>query len=329
MPQPRPCTGCANFSRRGWLAVELHRGRRATPRGSPPAAARWPALRPAAVAAGDVHMHARGRALQDVLTAVRHGCTIDQAGWRLYPNAERRLRSLEHELERCIRRRCSMRASPSPSAASFSLTQLRYEYPPELVPDGLTASEHLRALTEAGIARRWPQGVPAAVRALIERELALIAELRYEHFFLTVHDVVASRASENILCQGRGSAANSAVCYALGITEIDPARMQLLFERFISRERASRPTSTSTSSTSGARRSSSTSTASTAANAPRWRHGDLLPLAQRDARCRQGARLSPSRSTADAAARMVGCSGRDPARTICRRAASIPARLCG
>ena len=124
---------------------------------------------------------------------------------------------------------------------SFSLSQLHYEYPPELVPDGLTAGEHLHALTEAGIARRWPRGVPATIRATIERELALIVELHYEHFFLTVHDVVEYARRENILCQGRGSAANSAVCYALGITEIDPARMQLLFERFISRERNEPP----------------------------------------------------------------------------------------
>jgi len=124
---------------------------------------------------------------------------------------------------------------------AFSLSQLHYEYPPELVPAGRTASGHLRALTQAGLQRRWPRGTPKSVLGLIERELALISELRYEHFFLTVYDLVDYARGKGILCQGRGSAANSAVCYALGITEIDPARTQLLFERFISRERNEPP----------------------------------------------------------------------------------------
>jgi error-prone DNA polymerase len=228
------------FPHRGWLAVELHRGaddsgrlaqlcRLAERCGLP------------AVATGDVHMHLRSRrALQDVLTAVRHGCTIDQAGERLYPNAERHLRSLA-QLRHLYPPALLDQSVAIAERCVFSLAQLHYEYPPELVPAGLTASAHLRALTETGLQRRWPRGVPQSVRELVEKELGLIAELRYEHFFLTVHDLVEYARQEHILCQGRGSAANSAICYALGITEIDPARTQLLFERFISRERNEPP----------------------------------------------------------------------------------------
>ena len=105
----------------------------------------------------------------------------------------------------------------------------------------MTAAAHLRTLTAAGIKRRWPVGAPPSVIALIEKELALIAELKYEHYFLTVADIVRYARSRDILCQGRGSAANSAVCYALGVTEVDPARINMLFERFISKERAEAP----------------------------------------------------------------------------------------
>jgi len=228
------------FPTRGWLAVELHRA-------GDDAARLTHALNLAersglpAVASGDVHMHLRTRRpLQDVLTATRHGCTVEEAGWRLHPNAERHLRTLP-DLCTLYPQALLDESVAIAERCEFSLSQLHYEYPPELVPAGLTAHEHLHALTEAGLTRRWPQGVPNAVREAIEKELALIAELRYEHFFLTVHDVVQYASRENILCQGRGSAANSAVCYALGITEIDPARMQLLFERFISRERNEPP----------------------------------------------------------------------------------------
>ena len=228
------------FPARGWLAVELHRGADDAARLAAALALAHASGVPA-VASGDVHMHRRARRpLQDVLSAVRHGCTVDQAGWRLYPNAERRLRSLQ-ELRRLYPPSLLDESVAIAERCDFSLSQLRYEYPPELVPDGLSAGEHLRALTEAGLARRWPCGAPAPICDTIERELALIVELGYEHFFLTVHDVVEYARRENILCQGRGSAANSAVCYALGITEIDPGRMQLLFERFISRERNEPP----------------------------------------------------------------------------------------
>src|SRR2546426_434088 len=123
----------------------------------------------------------------------------------------------------------------------FSLDELRYEYPEELVPTGETPSSHLRKLTEKGLRWRFPNGAPEEIRKLIEHELALIAELKYEPFFLTVYDVVEFARAKKILCQGRGSAANSAVCYALGITEIDPARMNGLFERFVSKERHEPP----------------------------------------------------------------------------------------
>jgi error-prone DNA polymerase len=124
---------------------------------------------------------------------------------------------------------------------SFSLDELRYEYPEELVPTGETPASWLRKLTEQGLARRFPEGATQKIRDLVERELALIAELSYEPFFLTVHDVVAFARREGILCQGRGSAANSAVCYALGVTEVNPAKQELLFERFISKERNEPP----------------------------------------------------------------------------------------
>ena len=193
------------------------------------------------VAAGDVHMHRRSRRmLQDALTAVRLRRPVHACGLALFPNGERHLRHrlrlgnvypvdlIEETLG--IAARCQ-----------FSLDSLRYEYPQELVPDGITPAAHLRQLTEQGLRQRFPQGVPESVRQLIEHELALIAELAYEPYFLTVEDIVRFARSRDILCQGRGSAANSAVCYALGITEVDPARMSMLFERFLSRERREPP----------------------------------------------------------------------------------------
>jgi error-prone DNA polymerase len=230
----------AHFPDRAWIAVELHRGARDVPR-----LEQLTALAAAhglpAVAAGDVHMHRRARRrLQDVLTATRHGCTLEAAGLRLFPNGERHLRPLA-VLERLYPPALLAESCTIAERCRFALDALHYEYPEELVPPGTSASAHLRALTRAGMQRRWPAGAPAEVTALIERELALIAELRYEHFFLTVHDVVRYARGRGILCQGRGSAANSAACYALGITEVDPARMSVLFERFISRERNEPP----------------------------------------------------------------------------------------
>ncbi|HEY5701615.1 MAG TPA: PHP domain-containing protein, partial [Gammaproteobacteria bacterium] len=192
-------------------------------------------------AAGDVHMHARARQpLQDTLTAIRLGCSVAQAGCHLYPNAERRLRS-RAQLARLYPPKLLEETLAIAERCCFSLDELHYEYPREIVPEGLTPSAYLRRLTEAGLRRRFPEGVSVKVRALVERELGLIAELQYEAYFLTVHDIVRFARERNILCQGRGSAANSAVCYCLGITEVDPARMDMLFERFISRERNEPP----------------------------------------------------------------------------------------
>ena len=245
------------FGDRGWLAAELFAGA-----GDRARLARLTSLSSATglplVAAGDVHMHVRARrALQDTLTAIRRRTPLSECGYALFPNGERHLRSRArlasvyppallaetlHVAERC----------------HFSLDELRYEYPEEIVPQGETPASWLRKLTERGLAQRYdPHGdaehilrgdatfrcakAPAEVRGLVEHELALIGELRYEPYFLTVQDIVAFAKSQGILCQGRGSAANSAVCYALGITEVDPSRMSMLFERFISKERNEPP----------------------------------------------------------------------------------------
>ncbi|MBT8066718.1 MAG: error-prone DNA polymerase [Gammaproteobacteria bacterium] len=193
------------------------------------------------VASGDVHMHRRSRRiLQDALTAIRHGTTIDNAGFALYANGERHLRQLE--TLRCIYPPELLAETVRiADAIGFSLDELRYEYPDELVPAGETPTTYLRKLTEQGMQRRWPGSVPQKVVQLVEHELALIADLVYEPFFLTVYDIVSFARSEGILCQGRGSAANSAVCFCLGITEVDPGRMQMLVERFISKERNEPP----------------------------------------------------------------------------------------
>ncbi|WP_036189707.1 error-prone DNA polymerase [Marinobacterium lacunae] len=193
------------------------------------------------VCAGDVNMHEPSRQpLQDILTAIRLRTTIDQAGWRLAANAERHLRSLP-KLEKIYPQALREQTLEIASLCSFSLDELRYEYPDELVPNGLTPRAHLRALVEAGVKRRFPEGVPEQVRQQIERELQLIAELKYEPYFLTIEDIVRFARDNRILCQGRGSAANSVVCYCLGITEVDPRRVNLLFERFLSKERNEPP----------------------------------------------------------------------------------------
>ncbi|MFZ0789178.1 MAG: error-prone DNA polymerase, partial [Chromatiaceae bacterium] len=192
-------------------------------------------------ACGEVAMHAPGRRpLLDTLTAIRLGVRVDSAGAALGQNRENHLRSLT-QLARFYPPALLERTLEIAADCRFSLDELRYEYPDELVPAGLSASDHLRALTESGATVRWPQGMPARVRTLVEHELALISELGYEPYFLTVHDIVRFARSRGILCQGRGSAANSAVCFCLGITEVDPARMEMLFERFISRERGEPP----------------------------------------------------------------------------------------
>ncbi|UZT80827.1 error-prone DNA polymerase [Ectopseudomonas chengduensis] len=231
---------CALFPERLWLGVELHRG--------PDDTARLQRLLELAgnhdlpaVACGDVHMHARGRrALQDCMTAIRHHLPVAEAGAHLFANGERHLRRLEELGELyppellaqslCIAERCS-----------FDLSQLNYHYPHELVPAEHNPTSWLRVLVERGADERWPDGVPDRARTQIEHELALIAELEYESYFLTVHDIVRFAREQHILCQGRGSAANSSVCFALGITELDPTESRLLFERFLSRERNEPP----------------------------------------------------------------------------------------
>ncbi len=192
-------------------------------------------------AAGQVHTHSRARQpLQDVLTAIRHRTTLDQAGYYLFQNGERYLRPLA-VLQRLFPAAWLTETLIIAQQCQFDPGSLCYEYPPDLVPRGQTPAAYLRQLTSAGSQRRYPDGVPAPVQALIEKELGLIGEMAYEHYFLTIHDIVEFARGEGILCQGRGSAANSAVCYCLGITEVDPSRVELLFERFISKDRNEPP----------------------------------------------------------------------------------------
>ncbi|MEQ8770449.1 MAG: error-prone DNA polymerase [Phycisphaerales bacterium] len=183
------------------------------------------------------------RPLQDVLTCIRHGCTIETAGYRLNPNAERHLKTPE-EMARLFAdhpRAVTRAVEIARRATAFSLDELKYEYPAEPCPPGMDATAYLRQRTLAGAQRRYPGGMPPAVRDAMEAELKLIEELKYEPYFLTCDDIVTFARSRGILCQGRGGAANSAVCYCLGITEVDPARFQLLFARFVSRERGEPP----------------------------------------------------------------------------------------
>ncbi|MGQ0664660.1 MAG: error-prone DNA polymerase [Pseudomonadota bacterium] len=192
------------------------------------------------VATNDVHAHDPGRRpLLDVLTCIREHCTIDAAGRRLFANAERHLKPLP-EMARLFRRHPDGLAASLAIAerCRFGLDELRYEYPAE---GGQAPQAELAALTRAGATVRYPDGVPAKVEAQLDHELALIDRLGYAPYFLTVHDIVRFARARGILCQGRGSAANSAVCYCLGITAVDPARLDLLFERFISAARNEPP----------------------------------------------------------------------------------------
>ncbi len=193
------------------------------------------------VATGDVHMHVRSRKpLQDALTAIRLGRSVADCGDALAPNAERHLRSRKR-LGDLFADRLLEESVVIADQCTFSLKELGYQYPKEIVPDGETQTSWLRKLTEDGLVARFPGGVIDKVRKQIEHELALIADLRYEAFFLTVHDIVRYARSVGILCQGRGSAANSAVCFCLGITEVNPALQDMLFERFLTKERNEPP----------------------------------------------------------------------------------------
>ncbi len=193
------------------------------------------------VAVGDVRMHVRSRKpLHDVLTAIRIGRPLTECGFELAPNAEQRLR-LRSTLGNLYPAELLAETLAVAARCGFSLDELRYQYPSEVIPEGQTPASHLRRLTEEGARRRWPQGTPERFARQIEHELGLIADMAYEHYFLTVYDIVAFARSKDILCQGRGSAANSVVCYCLGITEVDPQRATVLFERFISKERNEPP----------------------------------------------------------------------------------------
>ncbi|QXI50116.1 MULTISPECIES: error-prone DNA polymerase [Pseudomonas] len=228
------------FAERLWLAVHLHRGS--------DDAVRLERLRSLAarvgiraVACGDVHMHIRGRrALQDCMAAIRQHCQVAEAGYFLFANGERHLRS-QAQLGELYPADLLAETLAIAARCRFELSELKYQYPRELVPEGHTPASWLRALCEQGLPSRWPGGASGKVREVLAKELALIEELGYESYFLTVHDIVAFARRQGILCQGRGSAANSVVCFVLGITELDPMEHRLLFERFLSRERNEPP----------------------------------------------------------------------------------------
>src|SRR6056297_2048119 len=193
------------------------------------------------VACGDVRMHTAARKpLHDVFTALYHNTSIEQLGRRRLGNSQRHLRSLA-TLRRLYPPALLAQSLHIANLCDFSLDELRYEYPAEVVPEGESAGSYLRTLVAAGAAARWPAGVPATIQARIDSELELICELEYEYYFLTVYDIVRFARKRNILCQGRGSAANSVVCYCLFITEVSPEQVSLLFERFISKERDEPP----------------------------------------------------------------------------------------
>ena len=240
------CWLAERFPAATWLAAPLHLGPDDALRCRRIAAAAAAARIPVASTCAPLMHHASRRRLADVLTALRHRLTLDEAGYLLAANGEQRLLPREALARRhppewlaetlAIAARCH-----------FSPAELRYEYPHEIVPPGATPASHLQRLVDRGLRRRYPPGtdersqVPPRVAEQVAKELALIAELRYEAFFLTVEDIVRFARSRGILCQGRGSAANSVVCYALGVTEVDPGEASLLFERFISRERNEPP----------------------------------------------------------------------------------------
>jgi error-prone DNA polymerase len=237
-------TLAGEFRHRVWLAASRPYGARDLNR-----LARLNALGEAVgapmIATNDVLYHApERRPLQDVLTCIREGCSIEAVGLRLEANAERHLKS-PAEMARLFARwpGALKRTLEVEGRIGFDLSHLKYEYPDEPVPPGKTAIAHLTDLAWAGAAWRYPGGVPETVQATLRHELALIEELDYPNYFLTVHDIVAWARAEGILCQGRGSAANSVVCFCLGVTAVDPTQPDhdLLFARFISRERGEPP----------------------------------------------------------------------------------------
>lgn len=228
------------FGERAYLAVELHRDRDDAQRLQELLALSARLSLPAVVA-GDVHMDTRRmRILQDTMTAIRHGLTLADAGAHLFRNGERHLRS-RRALGNIHPHALLENAASIARQCTFDLRKLDYVYPAELVPAGETPASHLRALAMAGMRERWPAGPPAKVVETVESELTLIAKLKYEAFFLTVEDIVRHARNLGILCQGRGSSANSVVCFALGITSVNPEESRLLMARFLSEERNEPP----------------------------------------------------------------------------------------
>jgi error-prone DNA polymerase len=228
------------FTGRAWVGLVLHqRAMDDIHRGAVEFVARNQDV--PVVALGNVVMHVRSRKpLQDTMTAIRVGKPVHECGYDLAPNAEQHLRS-RLRLANLYPAEALAASVDIANRCTFSLDELRYEYPDELVPAGFTPEAYLRQETYIGARRRFPSGIPHTVQEQIEHELELIADLQYEPYFLTVYDLVRYARSQHILCQGRGSAANSAVCYCLGVTEVDPARGNMLFERFISKERGEPP----------------------------------------------------------------------------------------
>ncbi len=230
------------FVDRGYLLCELHRGvdddqyverlRRLAIASDVPL-----------VAGGDVHYHTPPRMLMhDLVSAIRRGTTIDAVAANRFANSQHCLRTLD-EIQSLYRDapEAIARTTEIADRCQFSLDQLRYEYPAEIAPPGMTLIEHLKRLTWEGAKQRWPDGVPEKLIEQLRHEMRLIEELKYEAYFLTVWDMVRFARARGILCQGRGSAANSAVCYCLGVTSVDPSQSDLLFERFVSRERDEAP----------------------------------------------------------------------------------------
>tara|TARA_Y100001935_G_C17311646_1_gene516947 strand:- start:6074 stop:9130 length:3057 start_codon:yes stop_codon:yes gene_type:complete len=228
------------FNKRGWIAISLLR--EGNDEYQLKKFLKWSSIfNIRGVAVGEVHMHARGRrALSDVLNSIRLRKPVSDLKENITINGEHHLRCLE-DLKNIYPKNLLDETLNIASLCEFSLNQINYQYPDDITPNSLTSQEYLRQLTEEGIQYRWPEGCPNDIREQINYELCLINELKYESYFLTVWDIVRFARKNKILCQGRGSAANSAVCYCLGITEVDPSRMSLLFERFISHERNEPP----------------------------------------------------------------------------------------
>lgn len=230
------------FGDRCYALAELHRGPNDPGRLQRMQELARQARLPLAAANGVLYHDARRQFLHHVLTAIRQKCTVAELDHRVFPNAERHLKSPDQMLH--LFAACPEALARTVEIAErchFSLDELRYEYPHELCPDGLTPLHYLKKLTWAGARERYPRGVPDKVLSILRHEMKLIEELHYEAYFLTVWDLVRFAHERDILCQGRGSAANSAVCYCLGVTSVDPDRIDVLFERFISKERDEAP----------------------------------------------------------------------------------------